>query len=72
MCTYNRLLTGQPVVFYERHSREPKYSKWIVDIGEDWEDNADRVNALTYEANHDKPWIEIHQIWRDGFLQLLD
>ncbi len=35
--------------------REPEFPKWIVNIGEDWEENSDRVNALTYETNHEKP-----------------
>jgi len=52
--------------------REPEYPKWITDIGEDWEDNADRVNALTYETNHDKPWSEVYQNWRNGFLRFLE
>lgn len=47
--------------------REPEFAKWIVNIGEDWEENADEVNALTYQASHEKPWSEIHQNWREGF-----
>ena len=54
-----------------RQDREPEYPLWIVNIGEDWEENADRVNALTYETNHEKPWSEIHQNWREGFLRFL-
>jgi hypothetical protein len=52
--------------------REPEFPKWIVNIGEDWEENSDRVNALTYETNHEKPWSEIHRIWREGFLRFLE
>lgn len=52
--------------------REPEFPQWIANIGEDWEENADRVNALTYETNHQKPWSEIHQNWREGFLQFLE
>lgn len=51
--------------------QEPEFPKWVADIGEDWEENADRVNALTYETNHEKPWLEIHQNWREGFLRFL-
>ena len=54
------------------HNREPEFPKWIVDIGEDWEESADRVNALTYESNHEKPWSEVYQNWREGFLRLLE
>lgn len=52
--------------------REPEFPKWIVNIGEDWEENSDRVNALTYETNHEKPWSEIHQKWSEGFLRFLE
>jgi len=52
--------------------REPEFPKLVADLGDNWEDNADRVNAMTYEANHKKPWIEIHQIWREGFLYFLE
>jgi hypothetical protein len=37
-------------------NQEPKYPDWIVGIGKDWEENADRVNALTFESNHKKAW----------------
>lgn len=53
-------------------NREPEFPKWVVDIGNDWEENADRVNALTYETNHNKSWTEIHQNWRNGFLRFLE
>ena len=52
--------------------REPEVPKWIADIGEDWEESADRVNTLTYETNHKKPWSEIYQNWRDEFLRFLE
>jgi hypothetical protein len=51
--------------------KEPEFPGWIVSIGKDWEENADRVNAAAYETNHEKPWSEIHQNWRNGFLQFL-
>lgn len=51
--------------------QEPEIPKWIADIGDDWEDNADRVNALTFETYHEKPWSEVHQNWREGFLRFL-
>ena len=52
--------------------REPMLPEWIVNHIENWEDDAQHVNALTYEINHNKPWAEIHQNWRKGFLQLLE
>ena len=52
--------------------KEPQYPEWIVSIGEDWEESADRVNALTFENNHGKPWSDIYQSWRAGFLGFLE
>jgi hypothetical protein len=51
--------------------REPEFPGWITSLGEDWEENADRVNALTFETNHNKPWPEVYQNWREGFLRCL-
>jgi hypothetical protein len=52
--------------------REPDFPKWITELGEEWEDNADKVNALTFETNHEKPWSEIYQNWKNGFLRFLE
>ena len=54
------------------HDREPNYPQWILSVGEDWEDQADAVNALTFERNQEKPWPEVYQHWRNGFLSLLE
>jgi hypothetical protein len=53
-------------------NHEPEFPKWIVESIENWEEDADQVNALTFETQHRKPWSEIHHIWRDGFLRLLE
>jgi hypothetical protein len=52
--------------------QEPKYPEWIVKSAENWEEDADKVNALTLETQHHKPWAEIHQNWKNGFLRFLD
>jgi hypothetical protein len=54
------------------HDREPQYPAWIVNSIENWEEDADQVNALTFTDNHAKPWIEIYQNWKTGFLHLLE
>ena len=53
------------------HDREPEFPKWIVEH-EDWEENANQTNAITYEMNRKKPWSEVHQNWRSGFLRFLE
>lgn len=52
--------------------REPEYPRWIVDVIEKWEENADQVNALTYKTQHSKPWPEVYENWKTGFLQFLE
>lgn len=52
--------------------REPEFPRWILNLGEDWEEDSNRVNALTFESNHDKPWLEVHLNWQDGFLRFLE
>lgn len=53
------------------YNREPKLPAWIVESVENWEENSDGVNALTFETQHQKPWLEIHQNWKIGFLQFI-
>ena len=52
--------------------RELEFPKWIAELGKDWEDDADQTNALIYKNNHKKPWTEIHQNWKEGFLRVLE
>jgi hypothetical protein len=51
--------------------REPEYPAWIVRI-ENWEENVDRVNAVTFEKNHTKSWPEVYQNWKEGFRRFLE
>ena len=52
--------------------RGPEYPKWIVESIENWEEDADRVNALTFETHHENSWSEIYQNWKNGFLWFLE
>ncbi len=52
--------------------REPELPRWIVESIENWEEDSDRVNALTFENYHNKQWSEIRQNWREGFIRFLD
>jgi hypothetical protein len=51
---------------------EPEFPRWIVESIHNWEEDADRVNALTFETQHHKLWSEIYQNWKNGFLQFLE
>ena len=52
--------------------REPQFPAWVNELGKVWEEDANQTNARIYEINHEKPWSEIHQNWRVGFLQFLE
>lgn len=54
------------------HDRKPEYPKWIVESIENWEDDADSVNALTFETYHKEPWTVIYENWKVGYLHFLE
>ena len=54
------------------YDREPAYPKWIVESIENWEEDSDRVNALVFQHYHGKPWTEIFEHWKTGFLRFLE
>ena len=51
---------------------EPRYPDWLLSLGDDWEESADRVNALTFRNNHDKSWRDVYENWERGFLRFLE
>lgn len=53
------------------NDREPQFPTWVNELGNVWEEDADRTNDRIYELNHLKPWSEIHDNWRGGYLRLL-
>jgi hypothetical protein len=53
------------------YNQQPRLPAWITDAVENWEENPDQVNALTFETQHQKPWPEIHQNWKIGFLHFI-
>jgi len=50
----------------------PDHPKWIVESVENWEDAADRVNALTFERHRKAPWSEIYNQWKSGYVHFLE
>jgi hypothetical protein len=51
---------------------EPQYPIWLPGIVPDTEGVNDKINAWLYDTYHDFPWEEVHQIWLDGYLHLLE
>jgi len=52
--------------------REPEFPRWVAELGEDWEENADQTNAWIYKTYHEQPWSTVHQNWSEGFLRFLE
>jgi hypothetical protein len=52
------------------YNQEPNFPVWIIESVEDWEESSDQVSALTLQTQHQKPWSEIHQNWKIGYLHL--
>jgi hypothetical protein len=53
-------------------NREPAFPAWVAELGEDWEEKADQTNTWIYKTYQSKPWSEVHQNWRAGFLRFLE
>lgn len=53
-------------------NRAPEFPKWVAELHGDWEENANQTNAWIYETYHEKPWSEVYQNWREGFLRFLE
>jgi hypothetical protein len=51
--------------------REPGYSGWLAELPEGWDDDADRTNAWFYQTQHEKPWSEVYENWRAGYLRFI-
>ena len=55
-----------------RLDREPEFPKWPVEFDPDGPGSVDPVNAWIYTTNRDRPWADVYQNWRDGFLHFLE
>jgi hypothetical protein len=53
-------------------NREPEFPAWMAELPGDWEENADQTNAWFYAHLHQKPWLEVFTMWKDGYLLLLE
>jgi len=53
------------------HNTEPKMPDWLPGVSPESEENTDQINAWIYDAFHARPWSEVYQEWRSGFLRLL-
>jgi hypothetical protein len=52
--------------------RELTLPAWVGELGDGWEEDADRTNAWAYATHHDTPWPEIDRQWRAGFVRFIE
>lgn len=52
--------------------REPEFPKWITELGDIWEEDANQTNARIYQNFHEQRWSTVCKAWRDGFLRFLE
>jgi hypothetical protein len=51
---------------------EPEFPKWLTQFPGNWDESASDTNDWIYKNFHNRSWTEVHQNWREGFLQLLN
>jgi hypothetical protein len=54
------------------HQTEPNFHLWSIEVDPDSEEGVERINAWTRQTYHGRPWSEVFQDWRDGFLHFLE
>jgi hypothetical protein len=55
------------------HGHEPRFPHWPVALEDEESSEAvDRANAWILETNRNRPWSDVHQEWRNGFLRFLE
>jgi hypothetical protein len=52
--------------------REPEFPEWLAGLHPESEENTDQYNESIYQAYREQPWSSVHQVWREGFLRLLE
>jgi uncharacterized protein DUF1706 len=53
-------------------NRSPEFPVWVPGLGPDEEGSTDKINAWIFETNRERPWAQVHQDWRDGFMRFLE
>lgn len=51
--------------------REPDYPAWLGGLDPDAEEHLETINMGVYQTFRDGSWVDVHQVWRDGFRRLL-
>jgi hypothetical protein len=54
------------------HNREPVFPTWAAGIDPESYNDTDQINAWISESYRERPWSDVHQQWRAGFLRFLE
>lgn len=52
--------------------REPVFPAWLPGVDPDAEGQADALNAWVIAHYRDRPWPEVYEQWRSGYLRFLE
>jgi hypothetical protein len=55
-----------------RRDGEPEYPDWPASLDPDSEDATQQLNTWLYETNRGRPWSDVHQTWREGYLRFIE
>jgi hypothetical protein len=55
-------------------SQQPEYPEWPekIVVSPFDESDVDEINAWNYEKYRDKPWADVYNAWRDGYLHFVE
>ncbi len=54
------------------NDRPPAFPQWITGVDPEEDAATDQVNDWIYRTHRDRPWPELHQDWRSGYLHLVE
>lgn len=54
-----------------RLNRHPDLPGWLAGLDPESEEHLEQYNATIYNAHRQRPWADVYQDWKDGFLRFL-
>ena len=52
-------------------NKEPEFPNWPEGLDPEAED-VDEVNAWILDTYHERPWSNVHRLWKEGFLHFME
>ena len=51
---------------------EPELPIWLAGLSPDSDEYLEKFNDWIYQAYRERPWANVYQVWREGFLHFLE